>query len=139
MRDQVIDFTVGGERISLTYEQVVRAMKDVVPEPYQKYVMELGDTVYPPKQVFSLVTGRGRQTFTTMEAQRVLTRLGFVCREAAKPGYMQFRPPSEILEQNSSVPTAPISEVESELATIKLAIAELIRRVEALEGRSEVA
>lgn len=126
-----MDFTVGGERISLTYEQVVRAMKGVVPEPYQKYVVELGDTVYPPKQVFSHVTGRGRQTFTTLEAQRVLKRLGFVCRESGKPGYVVARLRPELADQAAD---RPISEVDSELATIKLAIAALERRVAALEA-----
>lgn len=132
-----MDFTVGGERISLTHEQVVRAMKGVVPEPYQKYVVELGDTVYPPKQVFSHVTGRGRQTFTTLEAQRVLKRLGFVCRESGKPGYVVARLKPELSDEYPS--TAQPSELESELATIKLAIAELNRRVQALEERGEAA
>ncbi|HWL44333.1 MAG TPA: hypothetical protein VNQ73_15435 [Ilumatobacter sp.] len=125
-----MDFTVGGERISLTYEQVERAMKGIVPEPYQKYVVELLDTVYPPKQVFATVTGRDRQTFTTLEAQRVLKRLGFVCREAGTPS----RP-----NASASVDAASITErIEATLTSLQLAVAELSRRVTALEAASSV-
>ena len=132
-----MDFTVGGERISLTHEQVERTMKGVVPEMYQKYVVEMHDQLYPPKQVFARLTGRERQTFTTLEAQRVLKRLGFVCREASKPGYVAARLGPELATEHASATST--TEVESELAVIKLAIAELSRRVNALEERGEAA
>ena len=75
-------FIVGGESFDLTREQVIAAMKDAPVETIQKHVVEIEGQVFPPKQVFAVVTGRARQSFTTMEAQRVLTRLGFVCRRA---------------------------------------------------------
>ncbi len=75
-------FTVGGKSFDLTKEQVVNAMKDVPADNVQKHIVEIDGQAFPPKQVFATVTGRERQTFTTMEAQRVLKRLGFACRLA---------------------------------------------------------
>lgn len=57
-------------------------MQDEPPEEIRKYVVEVNGTVFPPKQVLAHVTGWERQSFTTMEAQRVLNKLGFTCREA---------------------------------------------------------
>jgi hypothetical protein len=37
---------------------------------------------FPPKQVLAVVTGWDRQSFTAMEAQRVLTTVGSLCRRA---------------------------------------------------------
>jgi hypothetical protein len=132
-----MDFTVGGERISLTHEQVERAMKGTAPETFQKYVVEMHGQLYPPKQVFAKVTGRDRQSFTTLEAQRVLKRLGFVCREAGRPGDDVARLKLELAASHAAVSQA--AEIESEFATIKLAIAELERRIRALEERGQAA
>ena len=73
-------FTVGGRPLDLAAEQVSRAMKQVEPEAIREHLVEMNGTVYPPKQVLAVVTGWARTTFTTMEAERVLMRLGFVCR-----------------------------------------------------------
>ena len=40
----------------------------------------------PPKQVLALVTGLDRAHFTTHQARRALTRLGFTAARAARPG-----------------------------------------------------
>jgi hypothetical protein len=77
-------FKVGGESLDLTREQVLAVMRGVSTERIQKHVVEIEGILFPPKQVFASVTGRRRQSFTTMEAQRVLSRLGFVCRPAAE-------------------------------------------------------
>lgn len=130
-------FIVGGEEYDLTRQQVERAMKNVPPESFQKYIVEMLGTVFPPKQVFAQVTGRGRTSFTTQEAQRVLTKLGFVCREAGQlmdgtPAWMPVK-----LEETASPPSTTadrVVAVESGLATALLAIAELQRRVVALEA-----
>ena len=57
-------------------------MRGVRPEPIREHLVEVLDTAYPPKQVLAAVTGWQRTSFTTMEAQRVLTRAGFACRRA---------------------------------------------------------
>src|SRR6476469_2562627 len=73
---------VGGRNFDQTKQGVEEAMRSEEPEQIRKHLVEMNGTVYPPKQVLAHVTGWGRQSFTTMEAQRVLTKLGFVCREA---------------------------------------------------------
>lgn len=75
---------VGGRDFNLTKEQVETRMKGVDPELIQKHVVEVNGQLYPPKQVLGQVTGWERASFTTLEAQRVLTRIGFVC--ARVPG-----------------------------------------------------
>jgi hypothetical protein len=73
---------VGGRDFDLTKQEVEARMKGTDPELIQKHVVEVNGQWYPPKQVLGHVTGWGRTSFTTMEAQRVLTRIGFECTEA---------------------------------------------------------
>lgn len=73
---------VGGRDFELTKEEVETRMRGTDPELVQKHVVEVNGQWYPPKQVLAQVTGWPRTSFTTMEAQRVLTRIGFVCLEA---------------------------------------------------------
>ena len=75
-------FIVGGRPLELTAEQVIQAMAGVHPEPFREHIVQLRETVFPPKQVLAVVTGWDRLSFTTMEAQRVLSKLGFVCQRA---------------------------------------------------------
>lgn len=73
---------VGGRDFDLTKQEVEARMKGEDPELIQKHVVEVNGQMFPPKQVLGHVTGWARTSFTTMEAQRVLTRIGFVCAEA---------------------------------------------------------
>jgi hypothetical protein len=72
---------VGGRDFNLTNEEVEVRMKGAEPELIQKHAVEVNGQMFPPKQVLGHVTGWERTSYTTMEAQRVLTRLGFVCTE----------------------------------------------------------
>ena len=74
---------VGGRDFNLTKQEVEVRMRGEEPELIQKHTVEVNGQVFPPKQVLAHVTGWARTSFTTMEAQRVLTRIGFVCAEAA--------------------------------------------------------
>ena len=69
---------VGGRPFDFTKEEIERRMRGVHPEPIREHLVEMLGTVYPPKQVLGTVSGWDRTSFTTMEAQRVLTRAGFV-------------------------------------------------------------
>jgi hypothetical protein len=129
-------FTVGGEEYDLTKERVISAMRGVPSEPIQKHVVEIEGTVFPPKQVFATVTGRVRTSFTTMEAQRVLRRLGFLCREAGRrengaPGWL-------LAGRDDDQPDADVgtrlASVEASLATLEAALAGLHARVKELEA-----
>lgn len=127
-------FTVGGESFDLTKEQVFAAVQGVRAEPIREHLVEIDTSVFPPKQVFAAVTGRGRQTFTTMEAQRVLSRLGFVCRrvgwldDASEPPVVDDQPAAK------PSPDARIAYLESALGTVQAAIAGLHTRVRDLEA-----
>ena len=71
---------VGGREFDLTKDDVYRRMRNVEPEPVREHFVVIGEKPFPPKQALAQVTGWDRQTFTTMEAIRVLTRIGFTCQ-----------------------------------------------------------
>jgi hypothetical protein len=68
---------VGGRSFVFSKEEIEHRTRGVHPEPIREHLVEVRDTAYPPKQVLAAVTGWDRTSFTTMEAQRVLTRVGF--------------------------------------------------------------
>ena len=72
---------VGGRPFNLTKYEVEELMHGQEPELIQKHMVEVNGQMFPPKQVLSHVTGWPRTTFTTLDAQRVLSRLGFDCAE----------------------------------------------------------
>lgn len=72
---------VGGRDFNLTKEEVEVRMQGEEPELIQKHMVEVNGQMFPPKQVLGHVTGWERTSFTTLDAQRVLTRIGFVCAE----------------------------------------------------------
>jgi tetratricopeptide (TPR) repeat protein len=93
---------VGGRELNLSMDEVLTKMRDVRPEPIREHLVEIGDSEFPPKQVLATVTGWDRQSFTTMEANRVLTRLGFEC---SRIGYQLADQPETVpdgLEQQES-------------------------------------
>lgn len=85
-------FVVGGRGIALTHEKVLTAMVGVEPEQIRTHVVQVDGVDYPPKQVFAVITGWARQSYTTMEAQRVLTKLGFVSRKVTHDPLVDLYP-----------------------------------------------
>lgn len=131
-------FVVGGEEYKLDRNRVELVMKKIEPESIQKHLVELLGTKYPPKQVFAAITGRRRASFTTQEAVRVLTKLGFECREVGhRSEDIKTLTPLKTDETASlqGVSTEErIVALESGLATAHLAIAQLQRRIEILHA-----
>src|SRR5664279_1527650 len=84
MSREDVEMKVGGRDFNLTKQEVAARMKGTDPELIQKHVVKVNGQWFPPKQVLGHVTGWARTSFTTMEAQRVLTRIGFVCTEAPR-------------------------------------------------------
>jgi hypothetical protein len=70
-------FTVNGERLELSVEDIRRQLRDARPDPLQQYAIQIGSALYPVKQAFELATGIPRREFTTQTARRVLAALGF--------------------------------------------------------------
>jgi hypothetical protein len=127
---------VGGRELDITAKDVVRKMRDVQPEPIRDHLVEIVNTEFPPKQVLAVITGWDRQSFTTMEANRVLTRLGFhCCRVGHRPDDHRASGPENTGQQELSSIDRRLSAAESALAVAQEAIAGLRNRVAELEAR----
>lgn len=128
-------FTVGGRRLDLKKEQVTRAMRGVEPEPIRKHLVEIDGTPFPPKQVLATLTDWSRQSFTTMEAQRVLARLGFVCRRAGEGGDRRAWILETGRDHGESSIEARLASIERLIQTLHVAIAGLDARLAGIEER----
>jgi hypothetical protein len=74
--------TVSGHRYDLDRRGVEEALRRELPEPIQEHFVVINGRRWPPKQVLALVTGLDRADFTTHQARRALTRLGFTAARA---------------------------------------------------------
>jgi len=130
-------FTVGGRSLELTMAQVGALTRELRPEPIREHLVEIHGTVFPPKQVLAAVTGWERQSFTTMEAQRVLNRLGFVCRRVGQmPDGRAAWVLDEVGPDASATPDSAevrLARLELEMSTARAAIAGFDARLVALE------
>lgn len=131
---------VGGRDFNHRKADVEEAMRGVDPESIQKYAVEVNGTKYPPKQVLARATGWERTSFTTMEAQRVLRKLGFEPTSVSvmQTGRRTFTPLADA-EAGGPGLVEPSTEqrlaaLEAALATAQEAIAGLGARVRALEA-----
>jgi hypothetical protein len=78
--------TVSGRRYDLDPRSVQETLQGALPEPIREHYVVINGRRWPPKQVLALVTGLDRADFTTHQARRALTRLGFTAARAARPG-----------------------------------------------------
>jgi hypothetical protein len=105
-------------------------MRDVEPEDLREHAVDVGGQHFPPKQVMAVVTGWQRQTFTTMEAQRVLTRAGLRCMRTTDllaPSTSTVIPVTDnLLDRLHSLETA--------VRVLNEAVAGLSQRLGSLEG-----
>jgi len=76
--------TVSGRRYQLDHDGVEAALLGVLPDPIYEHFVVINGRRWPPKQVLALVTGLDRADFTTHQARRALTRLGFPAARAAR-------------------------------------------------------
>ena len=72
-----ITFVVNGKVLCLSRHAVEFSIRGLSPEPIQRHAVEVGETMYPVKQVFEAATGLDRLDFTSAVARRNLSRLGF--------------------------------------------------------------
>jgi hypothetical protein len=77
--------TVSGHRYDLDSRHVEAALQGALPEPILEHFVVINGRRWPPKQVLALVTGLDRADFTTHQARRALTRLGFTAGRAPRP------------------------------------------------------
>ena len=78
-----MEFTMSGQQLVLTPEQVEAAMSGVDPETIRQHVVEVGGRSYPVKQVLACATGLDRLDFTSAQARSILKRLGFQLHRVA--------------------------------------------------------
>ena len=70
-------FTIGGKTYSITADDIISAMKDKEPEAIRNYYVEIANIRFPIKQVLYETLGLIKIAFTSMDAYRVLEKLGF--------------------------------------------------------------
>jgi hypothetical protein len=78
--------TVAGHQFELSAGTIERSLEQSLPEPVRDHFVVISGRRWPPKQVLALATGLDRADFTTHQARRTLTRLGFTAGRAPRPG-----------------------------------------------------
>jgi hypothetical protein len=132
-----LKFTVGGRPLELTKDEVVETMRGVIPEDFREHLVMVDEWAYPPKQVLAEVTGWPRQSFTTMEAQRVLSRLGFRGMRRSEYTLSNGKRPwlaSDGSESDEPDVVSRLNSLEQSLVVTNEAVAGLVLRVKALEA-----
>lgn len=118
--DQAQSFVLNGRRLSISRSQVSAAVKDQVPRRIDKYKVAIDGVEFPPKQVLELATGIEPINFTTMDAQRILKKLGFSSQTAlqalAGPSVEDHTLSEQIFEQYLRINGYPNIEYEPALA-----------------------
>ena len=70
-------FKLRGKMYRVSKADVERAAAKVEPRSTEKYAVMIGGRAFPPKQLIEVSLHLPPMAFTTMDAQRILTRLGF--------------------------------------------------------------
>jgi hypothetical protein len=100
----VREVTIAGQAFVLRSGDVVRALRNVEPEPITSHFVVVGSRRYPPKQIISAMTGLDRADFTTHQARRTLMRLGFPAGRRGARGLAHRSGASAYLVPDASIP-----------------------------------
>jgi hypothetical protein len=126
--------TVGGRSLELDRRQVEAVMRDVPAEPVREHLVVVDGVEYPPKQVLAVLTGWDRTSFTTMEAQRVLARVGFQCRRTDQSARHEHPSTAGGGPRTAGSTEDRIAALEAGLVVANQAIAALTGRIARLEA-----
>jgi hypothetical protein len=77
-------FRLGGKDYRLSKADIEHKMRNIPPKPLGKYRVQVNGIDYPPKQVIAESLGKSLVTFTTMDAARILSSIGFEVRRAGE-------------------------------------------------------
>ena len=107
--------TVSGRQYNLEPRPVEAALQEALPEPIHEHFVVINGRRWPPKQVLALVTGLDRADFTTHQARRALTRLGFtagraVASRARHPQAFSAATPLSSDASGTGRPAMPVAE-----------------------------
>jgi len=83
-------FQLGGTEYHLSADAVSQSMRATQPRPLGRYFVLINGVAFPPKQVIAQSLGEDLVKFTTMDATRILTALGFEIQRVA-----ERQPPSK--------------------------------------------
>lgn len=86
--------TIAKQRFELRRDRVERVLRQTLPEPITSHYVVISQRRYPPKQAISLVTGLDRADFTTHQARRILTGLGFPAGRRSRQPTPEFLAPA---------------------------------------------
>ena len=79
-------FTLAGKDYELTREAVEERVKHLTPKPLERYAVTINGRRFPPKQVVSTALELPLVRFTTMDASRVLSGVGFTIEDEGTNG-----------------------------------------------------
>jgi hypothetical protein len=82
MQDRRVTFQVLGKEHQLAKSHVEEVLRYLSPRPIDKYFILFDGRAYPPKQVLAVALKIPLTSFTTTDANRILTNLGFETRES---------------------------------------------------------
>ena len=112
-------FKLRGKTYRLSKTDVERAVAKVEPRPTEKYAVMIGSRAYPPKQLIEVSLTLPPMSYTTMDANRILGRLGFEVlsseKQARSENSLQRWQPS-VSAQRSDQKSPEIQEVAELLA-----------------------
>jgi hypothetical protein len=94
--------TIAGKPFDLRRSDILKALRDVDPEPIASHFVVVGSRRFPPKQVIGKITGLDRADFTTHQARRTLLRLGFTAGRRgsrSRPALARAEAPDESLAE----------------------------------------
>lgn len=94
-------FKLRGKTYRLSKTDVERAVAKVEPRPTEKYAVMIGGRAYPPKQLIEVSLRLPPMSYTTMDANRILGKLGFEVLSSEK----QARSENTLQRWHASVPT----------------------------------
>jgi len=78
-------FTIRGKSVTLSANDIERAVKGKGATRITMHYVEVGGVPYPVKQVVAAATDLPLIAFTTMDAYRVLEKLGFRVKQVKRP------------------------------------------------------
>src|SRR5579862_7298158 len=70
-------FRLRGKIYRLSRADVERVAGKAEPRPTEKYAVRIGERSFPPKQLIELSLNLPPTSFTTLDASRILKKLGF--------------------------------------------------------------
>ncbi len=94
--------TIAGRPFTLRRSEVLKALRNVDPEPISSHFVVVDSRRFPPKQVIGEITGLDRADFTTHQARRTLLRLGFTAgrrNSRSRPTLAKTEAPDESLAE----------------------------------------